>query len=87
VSLQDATTNDVPSDFKVEGYPTIYLHSSGGNLLSFEGGRTAEAIIEFIKKNKGSKLGEAAVEDDDDAAETDAAAGEATEAESVKDEL
>jgi protein disulfide-isomerase A1 len=87
LSLQDATTNDVPSDFKVEGYPAIYLYSSGGNLLSFEGARTAEAIVDFIKKNKGSKPGEAAVEDDDDAAETDATAEEATEAESVKDEL
>jgi hypothetical protein len=46
---------------------------------------TAEMIIDFIKRNKGSKPGEAAAEDD--AVETDAIAEEATEAESVKDEL
>jgi protein disulfide-isomerase A1 len=63
--LQDATTNDVPSDFtlELEAYPTIYFYSSGGNLLSYGGGRTAEMIIDFIKRDKGSKPGEAAVED------------------------
>jgi hypothetical protein len=65
--------------------PTIYFYSSGGNLVSYEGRMTAEMIIDFIKRNKGSKPGEAAAEDD--AVETDAIAEEATEAESVKDEL
>uniref|UniRef100_A0A0A8Y9K8 PDIL1-1 n=1 Tax=Arundo donax TaxID=35708 RepID=A0A0A8Y9K8_ARUDO len=81
----DATTNDIPSDFTVESYPTMYFYSSGGNLLPYEGGRTAEAIIDFIKKNKGSKPGEAAVEDD--AAQTDATVEEEIAPESVKDEL
>ncbi|XP_062223097.1 protein disulfide isomerase-like 1-3 [Phragmites australis] len=85
IAKMDGTTNDVPSDFTVEGYPTMYFYSSGGNLLSYEGGRTAEAIINFIKKNKGSKPGEAAVEDDE--AWTDAAVEEETAPESVKDEL
>ncbi|TVU29713.1 hypothetical protein EJB05_21293 [Eragrostis curvula] len=85
IAKMDATTNDVPPDFTVEGYPTLYFYSSGGNLLSYEGGRTAEAIIEFIKKNKGSKPGEAAVEDG--AADTDDMAEDESEPEFVKDEL
>lgn len=85
LASQDGTTNDIPSDFTVEGYPAIYFYSSGGNLLSYEGGRTAEAIIDFIKKNKGSKPGETT--DEDDAAKTDASVDEETEPEVVKDEL
>lgn len=56
--LQDGTANDVPSDFAVEGYPSMYFYSSGGNLLPYDG-RTAEEIIDFITKNKGSRPGEA----------------------------
>lgn len=85
MALQDATTNDIPPDFAVEGYPTMYFYSSAGNLLSYERGRTAEEIIDFIKKNKGSKPGEAAVEDD--AAENDAMKEQEPSSESVKDEL
>ncbi|KAL6634170.1 hypothetical protein ACP70R_026841 [Stipagrostis hirtigluma subsp. patula] len=86
IAKMDGTTNDIPSDFTVEGYPTMYFYSSGGNLLPYNGGRTAEAIINFINKNKGSKPGEAPVEEDD-AAWTDDEAEEETAPESVKDEL
>ena len=84
---QDGTTNDIPSDFAVEGYPTMYFYSSAGNLLSYEGGRTTADIIDFIKKNKGSKPGEASVEDG--AVETVGMEDEETitSSESVKDEL
>ncbi|CAL5058438.1 unnamed protein product [Urochloa decumbens] len=90
VSLQndakmDATTNDIPPDFAVEGYSTMYFYSSAGNLLSYERGRTAEEIINSIKKNKGSKPGEAVVEDD--AAENDAMEEQQPAPESVKDQL
>lgn len=64
----------------------MYFYSSAGNLLSYEGGRTAADIIDFIKKNKGSKPGEAAVEDG--AVETVGMEDEETaSSESVKDEL
>ncbi|KAL6899781.1 hypothetical protein ACP4OV_006439 [Aristida adscensionis] len=86
IAKMDATTNDIPSDFTVEGYPAMYFYSSGGNLLSYDGGRTAEAIIDFINMNKGSKPGEAPVEDD--APLTEAGGEEETTApESLKDEL
>lgn len=84
--MQDGTTNDIPSDFTVEGYPTMYFYSSAGNLLSYEGGRTAADIIDFIKKNKGSRPGEAAVVDG--VVESVAVEDEGTaSSESVKDEV
>lgn len=52
--LQDATENDVPSEFDVQGYPTMYFVTPSGKVTSYEGGRTAEDIIDFIKKNKES---------------------------------
>uniref|UniRef100_A0A0E0K124 protein disulfide-isomerase n=1 Tax=Oryza punctata TaxID=4537 RepID=A0A0E0K124_ORYPU len=58
IAKMDGTANDVPSDFAVEGYPSMYFYSSGGNLLPYDG-RTAEEIIDFITKNKGSRPGEA----------------------------
>uniref|UniRef100_J3LDS5 protein disulfide-isomerase n=2 Tax=Oryza brachyantha TaxID=4533 RepID=J3LDS5_ORYBR len=58
IAKMDGTANDIPSDFAVEGYPSMYLYTSGGSLLSYDGGRTAEEIIGFITKNKGSKPGE-----------------------------
>ena len=41
----------------VEGYPTIYFYSTTGDLYSYNGGRTAEDIISFIKENKGPRAG------------------------------
>ncbi|KAL9666728.1 hypothetical protein QQ045_001066 [Rhodiola kirilowii] len=68
----DATANDIPSnDFDVKGYPTLYFKSSAGNLSQYDGDRTKEDIIDFIKKNRG----EAAPQD------------ESAKDESVKDEL
>ncbi|CAL5057748.1 unnamed protein product [Urochloa decumbens] len=61
IAKMDAISNDIPQDFKVEGYPTLYFYSSGGNLLPYEGMWIAEEIIYFIKKNKGSKPGEVVV--------------------------
>ncbi|KAH6832790.1 PDI-like 1-1 [Perilla frutescens var. hirtella] len=49
----DATANDIPSGvFAVKGYPTLYFRSSTGNLLQYDGDRTKEDIIDFIKKNR-----------------------------------
>ncbi|THG08331.1 hypothetical protein TEA_011094 [Camellia sinensis var. sinensis] len=49
----DATANDIPVDmFDVKGYPTLYFRSASGNLLQYDGDRTKEDIIDFIKKNK-----------------------------------
>lgn len=44
----------MPKEFEVTGYPTIYFSSASGKLVQYDGDRTAEAIIDFIKKNKDS---------------------------------
>ncbi|KAI0494393.1 hypothetical protein KFK09_024529 [Dendrobium nobile] len=54
IAKMDATANDVPSEFQVQGYPTLYFSSAAGKLLQYEGGRTVDDFIDFIKKNKDS---------------------------------
>ncbi|XP_048420282.1 protein disulfide-isomerase-like [Pyrus x bretschneideri] len=47
----DATANDVPSDFDVKYYPTLYFKTASGKVLSYDDeDRTKEAIIAFIEK-------------------------------------
>ncbi|MFS8015081.1 putative protein disulfide-isomerase [Helianthus anomalus] len=72
----DGSNNDIPSEtFEVQGYPTLYFKTSSGKVMPYEGNRTKEDIIEFIKKNR------------DGADETiQSTTGTAT-AESSKDEL
>jgi len=54
IAKMDATANDVPKEFEVTGYPTMYFSSASGKLVLYDGDRTAEAMIDFIKKNKDS---------------------------------
>ncbi|CAA6669761.1 unnamed protein product [Spirodela intermedia] len=54
IAKMDATANDIPSGFEVQGYPTLYFRSSSGNLLTYEGDRTKDDIVSFIQKNKGA---------------------------------
>jgi protein disulfide-isomerase A1 len=75
--FQDATANDVPSEFDVQGYPTMYFVTPSGKKASYDGGRTANDIVDFIKKNK-----ETAGETTEKVAEKVESATEA-----VKDEL
>lgn len=79
---QDGTANDIPTDLAVEGYPTIYFYSTTGDLYSYNGGRTAEDIISFIKKNKGPRAGAV-----DEVTQTDAGAVEEGTAPSSTSEL
>lgn len=44
--------NDVPSEFDVQGYPTLYFSSASGKLSQYEGDRTADDIINYVKSNK-----------------------------------
>jgi hypothetical protein len=50
--FQDATANDVPSEFDVQGFPTMYFVTPSGKKTSYDGGRTADNIVDFVKKNK-----------------------------------
>uniref|UniRef100_A0A0K0D8N9 Thioredoxin domain-containing protein n=1 Tax=Angiostrongylus cantonensis TaxID=6313 RepID=A0A0K0D8N9_ANGCA len=48
----DATANDVPTAYKVEGFPTIYFVPSGSKLtpIKYEAARTKEAITSFLRQ-------------------------------------
>ncbi|KAF7016588.1 unnamed protein product [Triticum aestivum] len=85
IAKMDGTANDIPTDFAVEGYPALYFYSSsGGDLLTYDGQRTAKELISFIKKNRGAKA--AAVE----VTQTDAVEEEVTSSTpsgSIQDEL
>ncbi|XP_042418683.1 protein disulfide-isomerase-like [Zingiber officinale] len=52
IAKMDATVNDVPSEFDVQGYPTLYFSSASGKLSQYEGDRTADDIINYVKSNK-----------------------------------
>lgn len=65
ICFQDATTNDVPSDlFDVKGFPTLYFYSASGVVISFDGDRTKEGMIQFINehRSKTASLDEAVEE-------------------------
>ncbi|XP_072972285.1 protein disulfide-isomerase-like isoform X1 [Typha angustifolia] len=52
IAKMDGSANDIPNEFQVQGYPTMYFSLASGKLLQYEGGRTAEDIINFIQKNR-----------------------------------
>ncbi|KAJ0973168.1 hypothetical protein J5N97_021127 [Dioscorea zingiberensis] len=52
IAKMDGTTNDIPSEFEVRGYPTVYFSSATNKIMQYDGDRTAEAIINFIQKNR-----------------------------------
>ncbi|KAI3795045.1 hypothetical protein L1987_37689 [Smallanthus sonchifolius] len=53
ITKLDGTKNDIVDDtFDVKGYPTLYFRSSSGKIVSYDGDRTKEDLIEFIQKNR-----------------------------------
>ncbi|XP_062182353.1 protein disulfide isomerase-like 1-1 [Phragmites australis] len=75
IAKMDATANDVPSEFEVQGYPTMYFVTPSGKITSYDSGRTADEIVDYIRKNKESGTQETSEKADSVATE------------SVKDEL
>ena len=55
----DATANDSPSSFKVEGFPTIYFAPANnkGSPIKHEGGREQDDLEKFIKEHATVSLG------------------------------
>ena len=49
----DATANDVPPEYTVEGFPTIYFAPPGkkSNPMKYDGERTLDGISKFIQDN------------------------------------
>lgn len=55
VGAFDATANTVPSNFEVQGYPTLMFLKANDKKtpIPYEGDRQAGAILDFIKKHAG----------------------------------
>ncbi|XP_038978799.1 protein disulfide-isomerase-like [Phoenix dactylifera] len=76
IAKMDATANDAPKEFNVQGYPTMYFSSASGKLVQYDGGRTKEDIIDFIQKNRDATIQDATIQKDT-----------TVQSESLKDEL
>jgi len=53
IAKMDATTNDLPADvpFQVSGFPTIKLVKTDNTVVDYNGDRSLESFIDFLKKN------------------------------------
>ena len=53
IAKMDGTENEAPSQYKVEGFPTIYYAVPGKKLepIKLDGKRDMEALIEFVESN------------------------------------
>ncbi|CAF4354098.1 unnamed protein product, partial [Adineta steineri] len=51
----DASANDIPSDFEVTGFPTIYFVPMNNQPVKYEGNRDINDLVNFIDKNLQSK--------------------------------
>lgn len=52
----DATANDVPDTFSVQGFPTIYWYPKNKSVKRYEGGRELNDFIEYIAKQATDEL-------------------------------
>jgi len=58
IAKMDATANDVPSQYSVSGFPTLYFAPSGSknNPKRYEGGREVKDFIKYIAKEATNEL-------------------------------
>lgn len=60
----DATANDIPDDrFEVKGFPSLYLMTATGDIKKYEGDRSKESLIDFVKGVAPDSKGEATHEE------------------------
>lgn len=52
IAKLDATANDVPLEYKAEGFPTIYFAPAGSKLkpVKYEGARELDDFVKFLKE-------------------------------------
>jgi protein disulfide isomerase family A protein 3 len=57
IAKLDATANDVPSDFAVHGFPTIYFYPADTKEpKKYEGGRDVSDFVKFLAKHSSKPL-------------------------------
>merc|ERR1712080_613422 len=52
----DATANDVPPDYQVQGFPTLYWKAASGKIPKYEGGREVDDFVKYIASHSTSEL-------------------------------
>jgi len=52
----DATANDVPSEYQVQGFPTLYWKAKSGKISKYEGGREVDDFVKYIASHSTSEL-------------------------------
>jgi len=53
LAAMDATAHDVPKEYDVQGYPTLYfVPADSKKPVSYDGGRDEESIVEFLKSKR-----------------------------------
>ena len=58
VAAFDATAFDIPSDYEVQGYPTLMFVKGNDkkNPINYDGDREAQAIVDFIQEHASTKF-------------------------------
>jgi len=56
IGKMDATANDVPSDYDVKGFPTLFWRTKDGQISKYEGGREIDDFMNFIAKSATDEL-------------------------------
>jgi thiol-disulfide isomerase/thioredoxin len=52
IKCDDPVNEEKCINYKVEGFPTVILEKSNGNLVEYTGNRSVEDIIKFIESNR-----------------------------------
>lgn len=57
IAKLDATANDVPAQFVVHGFPTIYFYPADTKTpKKYEGGRDAKDFVKYLAKHASKEL-------------------------------
>lgn len=56
IAKMDATANDVPGPFKVEGFPTIYFKPKGKSPKKYSGGREVKDFVKYLAAEATDEL-------------------------------
>ena len=51
VGAMDATANTPPSEYEVQGYPTLIFKTASGKTMSYDGDRDVDSMVTYIKEN------------------------------------
>jgi protein disulfide isomerase family A protein 3 len=56
IAKMDATANDVPAGYEVQGFPTIYFKPAGGQAKKYNGGREVNDFVKYLAAESSEEL-------------------------------